>query len=464
MVLGIVVVLVINNKSLNPAYKLALIIPILVFPIFGGLFYLLLGRRKLKKSQRDKLNQSFNRMGKMLIQDENVYRKIMASDESVAAQMRYISQFSQFPVYENTAVEYLSPGETFFERLKEQLRSARKFIFMEYFIIQEGVMWNEILDIMVEKAKAGVEVRIIYDDVGCVQLLPYKYDKYLEKQGIKCKVFNPFKPVVSVWLNHRDHRKITVVDGLVAFTGGINLTDEYINKLVKYGYWKDASVMVEGEAVWSFTLMFLSLWNSIDTEVLDYEKYRVTSPWPKSDGFVVPYSDTPVDEETVGENVYLNLITKAKRYIHICTPYFIVDNETMTALCLAAKSGVDVKIVTPYIPDKWYVHMITRAHYQQLIENGVKVYEYTPGFMHSKTVVSDHDLAIAGTINFDFRSMYLHFECAVLMYQSSAIEQMDSDFDNILKVSRQITLEQCQKVRFIVRLTRMVLKLFAPLM
>ena len=464
IILGIIVVFVIINKNLNPAYKLALIIPILVFPIFGGLFYILLGRRKLKKSHSSRLKNSMEMMETLLVQDENVSRKIIDLDESVAAQMRYIRQYSRFPAYENTSVEYLSPGEVFFERLKEQLRSAEKYIFMEYFIIQEGVLWNEVLEIMVEKVKAGVEVRVIYDDIGCVKVLPYKYDRYLDKLGIKCQVFNPFKPVISRWINHRDHRKITVVDGRVAFTGGINLADEYINECEMFGYWKDASIMVEGEAVWSFTFMFLSLWNVISQESLDYEKYKGQANWPKSDGFVVPYSDLPIDEEAVGENIYLNLITKAKKYIHICTPYFIVDNETMAAICLAAKSGVDVRIVTPYIGDKWYAYTITRANYLQLIESGVKVYEYTPGFMHSKTVVSDHTLGITGTINFDFRSLYLHFECAVLMYQSSAIQQMDADFNEILKVSQLITLEQCKKVKYITRLIRMVLKLFAPLM
>ena len=463
-VLSIIEVLVIINKNLNPAYKLALIIPILVFPVFGGLFYILLGRRKLKRSHKEQLNNSKKTMETLLSQDENVLHKITDLDEAVASQIRYIRDFSYFPVYENTTVEYLSPGEKFFERLKEQLRSAQKFIFMEYFIIQEGFMWNEILEIMIEKAMSGVDVRIIYDDLGCVQLLPYKYNKYLEKSGIKCSVFSPFKPIISMWLNNRDHRKITVVDGRVAFTGGINLADEYINKHAKFGYWKDASVMVEGEAVWSFTFMFLSLWNAISPEAVDYKKYRGSADFPETDGFIAPYSDLPIDEETVGENVYLNLITKAKKYIHICTPYFIVDNEIMTALCLAAKSGVEVQIVTPHIGDKWYTHMITRANYQQLIENGVKVYEYTPGFMHSKTVVSDHSLAIAGTINFDFRSMFLHFECAVLMYKSSAIKQMDDDFHEILKVSQQISLEQCQNEKFIIKVIRMVLKLFAPLM
>lgn len=463
-ILSIVEVLVIINKNLNPAYKLALVIPILAFPVFGGLFYILLVRRKLKKSQREQLNNSKEMMETLLTQDNAVSCKIAELDEAVALQLRYIRDFSHFPVYENTTAEYLSPGEKLFESLKEQLRSAEKFIFMEYFIIQEGIMWNEILDIMVDKVRSGVDVRVIYDDIGCVQLLPYKYDKHLETLGIKCSVFNPFKPIISMWHNNRDHRKITVVDGRVAFTGGINMADEYINKCENTGYWKDASVMIEGEAVWSFTLMFLSLWNVISPETLDFEKYRGTADFPRTDGFVAPYSDIPIDDEKVGENVYLNLITKAKKYIRICTPYFIVDNEIMTALCLAAKSGVVVQIVTPYTADKWYAHMITRANYQQLIENGVEVYEYTPGFIHSKTVVSDYNLGIVGTINFDFRSMYLHFECAVLMYNSSAIKQIDDDFDEILKVSQQISLEQCLKEKFIIKIIRMVLKLFAPLM
>jgi len=462
--LSIIEVFVILNRDMNPAFKLALVIPILIFPVFGGLFYLIYSRKNHRKKQLENLLKAQEKLAHLLYQEAGVLDRVKELDESVASQMHYIRRVSRYPVCLNTSTEYLSPGEAFFVRLKEQLRSAERYIFMEYFIIQEGVFWNQILDIMVEKANAGVDVRIIYDDLGTLQVLPNHYDRKLRDWGLKCRVFNPFKPIISATANNRDHRKITVIDGRVAFTGGINLADEYINHYERFGYWKDASVMLEGDAVRAFTFMFLSLWNSLGPEETDHEKFIGTKQYPLSDGFIVAYGDIPTDEETVSENVYLNLIMKAKRTINICTPYFVVDNETMTALCLAAKSGVEVRIVTPHIPDKWYIHTITKAHYETLIRNGVEIYEYTPGFMHSKTVVCDHEIGIVGTVNFDFRSLYLHFECAVLMYRTSAIGQMIRDFEEILGTSRKITLEECRKTNPLVRIFRMVLKLFAPLM
>lgn len=471
IILSIAEVLAIVNKDMNPAFKLALVVPILLFPVFGGLFYFLLARRKPKKNRPGQLYYSREAMPPQLKQDKDIMRSISETDESVASQIRYISEYGHFPAYKNTAAEYLSPGEVFFRRLKEKLLSAEKFIFMEYFAIHEGVMWNEVLDILAGKAKAGLDVRVIYDDVGCVRVLPGHYNKHLEKMGIRCRVYNPFKPVLSAGVNNRDHRKITIIDGNVAFTGGINLADEYINKYDKIGYWKDASVMVEGEAVKSFTYMFLSLWDMLgprrslpEHPADDYGKFLGTAAYPASDGIIVPYGDIPTDDETVGENVYMNLIAKAKKYIYVCTPYFIVDYETLRVLCLASKCGVDVRIVTPYIPDKWYIHTITKSHYRKLIENGIRVYEYTPGFMHSKTIVCDHDIGITGSINFDYRSLYFHFECAVYMYRSGAVRQMEQDFLEILKVSRQITLDECRDIKPITKIARAVLRIFSPLM
>ena len=327
-------------------------------------------------------------------------------------------------------------------------------------------MWSEILEILKEKASEGVDVRIIYDDVGCIDLLPYNYDKELEASSIKCRVFNRLTPIVSMWHNNRDHRKITVIDGDVAFTGGANIADEYINEVERFGYWKDSGIMIKGDAVWTFTIMFLNFWAAIGgEEIRDYSDFRSQKDNSSmKDGYVLPYGDTPLDDETLGENIYLNVINKAERKIYICTPYFIVDNETMTAICLAAKSGVDVRIVTPYIEDKWYVHMITRSYYRQLIESGVKVYEYTPGFIHSKTVVADDETGIVGSINFDFRSMYLTFECAVLMYRSKAVKELALDFEEILKVSQVVTIEECAREKWYKKALTMILRLFSPLL
>ena len=338
---------------------------------------------------------------------------------------------------------------------------------MEYFIIDEGVMWNSILEILEEKAKEGVDVRVIYDDMGCIRTLPKKYYKILESKGIKAIAFNKFVPLLSVVMNNRDHRKITVIDGEVGFIGGINLADEYINEKVRFGHWKDASMVMEGQAVWNLTVMFLQLWNFNKEKAEDYEKFRAIKSYEtniESDGYVQPYGDSPLDGETVGEYVYLNIINKARDYVYINTPYLIIDNELVTALTLAAKSGVDVRIVTPHIEDKWYVHMVTRAYYTQLIECGVKIYEYVPGFIHSKTFVCDDEIGVVGTINMDYRSLYLHFECGVWLYKTKSVFEIKEDFLKTLEVCENITLDQCKNIKWSNRVLRAILRVFAPLM
>ena len=338
---------------------------------------------------------------------------------------------------------------------------------MEYFIIHEGKMWNTVLDILERKVKEGVEVRMIYDDMGSLTTVPYKYNEVLNQKGIKCLIFNPFTPALNIILNNRDHRKITVIDGWVGFMGGINLADEYINEVQRFGKWKDAAIMLKGEGVWNLTMMFLQTWDFIENVHEEYDKYRpnVFHPEPfESDGFVQPYGDSPMDHETVGENVYLNLLYKAKEYVYICTPYLIVDNEMVTALSLAAKSGIDIRIITPHKEDKWYVHILTRAYYEQLIKVGIKIYEYTPGFIHSKTFVCDDEIGIVGSINMDYRSLYLHFECGTWLYKTTTVAAIKEDFLDTLKVCQQITLEECKRVKLTTRLMRSILRLFAPLM
>lgn len=328
-------------------------------------------------------------------------------------------------------------------------------------------MWNSILEILEEKVKQGVEVRLIYDDMGCMFTLPYQYDKKLREKGINACVFNPFAPVLNSGFNNRDHRKICVIDGYIGFNGGINLADEYINEYEKYGHWKDTAVILEGDAVWNLTVMFLSVWNYIHGTTEDYEKYRPNVYQKEkfsADGYIQPYMDSPLDDETVGENVYFNLINNAKDYVYITTPYLIIDNEMMTALSTAAKSGIDVRIITPYVPDKWYVHAVTRAHYEALTENGVKIYEYTPGFIHAKTFVVDDSYSVVGTINLDYRSLYLHFECGTWMYQTDCVMQMKEDFLKTLEVCQPVTLEDCRRVKWYRKIGRSILRIFAPLM
>lgn len=467
VVLSMVVVLIIVNGKSNPGYKIAWIIPVLLVPVFGGLFYLIFGGNRLSARTKRKMSIVEHRMRQALPPDNRVLKEMEKDNADAANQSRYIRDYAYSPVYKNTSCEYLPIGEAKFARMQEELKKAEHYIFLEYFIVQEGIMWDTIRDILVEKVRQGVEVRMIYDDMGCIMTLPYHYDKKLEALGIKCCVFNPFVPVVSSRFNNRDHRKICIIDGHTGFTGGINLADEYINTYEKHGHWKDSAVMIKGEAVWNLTVMFLSMWDyikGIDEEYAPYEPSVHRKDMVESDGYVQPYSDNPLDDEIVGETVYFNLINKAKRYVYITTPYLIIDNEMVTALSTAAKSGVDVRIITPHIPDKWYVHAVTRAYYEGLLEAGIKIYEYTPGFIHAKNFVVDDEYATVGTINLDYRSLYLHFECGVWMYKTSSVAQVKADFLSTLDICQPITLESCRQVKWYRRIGRAVLRVLAPLM
>lgn len=466
LVLSILVVLFIVNKEDNPAYKIAWIIPILLFPIFGGLLYLFLGNKKPTRRMRDKIEKEHEKH-KCRVQNQEVIKDIEKQDLRVAGQVRYLSNHVGFPIYENTNATYYKSGEENFKDMIRELKAAKHYIFMEYFIIDEGDMWDTILDILEQKAQEGLDVRLIYDDMGCVSNLPYKYDRILEARGIKCMAFNPFIPFVSLAMNNRDHRKILVIDGHTGFTGGINLADEYINTKERFGYWKDTGIMLKGEGVWNLTTMFLHMWNSFRTTDEDYDKFRPhvhLNKLVQHDGYIQPYGDSPLDEEVVGENVYLNLINNAKKYVYIFTPYLIIDNEMMTALCLASKRGIDVKIVTPGIPDKKTVFKLTRSYYHQLIENGVEIYEYTPGFLHAKVVVSDDEVATVGTINFDYRSLYLHFECGVFLYKSKCIQDIKQDALETIAKSRKIENTNVFSNGKIDTLFRAVSRVFAPLL
>ena len=460
------VLYIINNRS-NPAYKIAWIIPILLVPVFGGIFYLMLGGNQVSRKEQRRLME----MGKNFegIQQISLSRDVDLKKESADAynQSEYIRRITGAPPYQNTSVEYLPLGEIKFARMLEELEKAEHYIFLEYFIIQEGRMWDPILEVLERKAKAGLDVRVMYDDLGCMMALPPHYKRVLEEKGIRCCVFNPFVPVLSSRLNNRDHRKICVIDGHTGFTGGINLADEYINAYPKHGHWKDTAVLLRGDAVWSLTLMFLSLWDYVRGTRDDYALYhprRYQREPVASDGVVQPYTDSPLDDEAVGETVYLNLINKADRYVYITTPYLIISSEMITALATAAKSGLDVRIITPHVADKWYVHAVTRAYYEVLIEAGVRIYEYTPGFIHAKTFTVDDEYGVVGTINLDFRSLYLHFECAAWLYRCSCIPKMREDFMQTLAVSQEVTLEECRGVGLVTRVVRSVLRVFAPLM
>lgn len=462
--LGYGFVLFIISKKDNPAYKLVWIILLLIMPIIGALMYVFFGNKKPSKKMRRQLNRELRRTEEMLTQNEEVLEQV--EDRKIMRQMNYTYRASRYPVYQNTTARYFPSGEEAFEVMKEELNKAEHFIFFEYFIVQEGEMWDSILEILERKAKEGVDVRVMYDDVGCVALLPFRYYKMLEKKQIKSVAFNPFVPFLSLVMNHRDHRKILVIDGHTGFSGGINIADEYINKVERFGYWKDTAIMLKGEAVWNMTMMFLQMWNANRRTDEVFEKFRPGTWHPEpfaSDGFVQPYGDSPLDENLVGENVYLNIINNASEYVYIFTPYLIIDNEMITALSVAAQKGVDVRIVTPGIPDKKSVFLLTQSYYRQLIEAGVRIYEFTPGFIHAKCVVCDDEIATVGTINMDYRSLYLHFECGVYLYKNEAVMAVRDDALQTIAQSREITEEDCKKDKF-TKLYQSVLRVLAPIM
>lgn len=463
-IISIAAILNIISKKEKGAYKTMWVLLILVIPVFGGLLYIMASIQSSTKKFNEKVAVTARKARKC--QDTDICDYAKGICPCAAAQIDYLEKFAGFPIYDNSTADFLPSGESKFERLVAELEKAEHYIFLEYFIIQEGKMWDTILDILKRKVTEGVKVRLIYDDIGCFFLLPKDYPKQLEKYGIECAVFNPFRPMLTVVQNNRDHRKITVIDGKVAFTGGINLADEYINEYEKHGHWKDSAVVITGKAAWGFTLMFLQMWELCTGNDEAYETYypqEKTRCDIKSDGFIQPYSDSPMDTENVGEHVYMHIINNAKKYVYIITPYLIIDDSMVSSLTLAAKSGIDVRIITPHIWDKFFVHMTTRSYYRELIKAGVKIYEYSEGFIHSKIFVSDDITATVGTANLDFRSLYLHFECGVQLHECIAIADIKADFIDTLKECHEITAEECNN-NFLVRLFQDLLRLFAPLM
>ena len=463
-IISLIVSLYILSNNSRSAFKLTWIFLILLFPLFGGLLYILF---KVQSStlKFEKRRQAISEHAKPLYTTPSSIKTDETNIVTHAPLIKYLDSSAGFPAYSSTDVKYLESGEAKFEALLRELRRAEKYIFLEYFIIQEGVMWDSILEILRRKVAEGVEVRVMYDDMGCFLLLPKNYAKTLHSYGIKCTVFNPFRPVFSAIQNNRDHRKIISIDGKVAFTGGINLADEYINVHRRFGHWRDSSIMMRGAAAWSMTLMFLEMWSTATGTEEDYSVYLPGEVGTEQTavGYVQPYCDTPMDTENVGEQVYLHILQRARKYVYICTPYLIADDNMMSALALAAKSGVDVRIITPHVPDKKIVHTTTRSYYPDLVAAGVRIYEYTPGFMHSKTFVSDDCIATVGTTNLDFRSLYLHFECGAVMYDCPAIADVKADFLKTLEVCEEISCPP-RRNNIFARMWRAVLRLYAPLM
>ncbi len=462
---ALVIVYIVMKRNKRVAI-LPWIVLCLAFPVFGGLFYFTFHLGASPRFIRRGVKGVTGHIAPPPIKEgvletaENIYPQH-------ARLMRYLASAQNFPVYDETQATYLPSGEDKLSALTEALSSARRYIFLEYFIIEDGVMWEQVHAILREKAAAGVKVRMIYDDVGCFLRLPADFAKQMEREGIECAVFNPFRPLLTSLHNHRDHRKIVVIDGEIAFTGGANLADEYINAVERFGHWKDAAICIKGAAARAFALIFMENW------CLCRGRAEDPSPFLSSDAslalaeptvnFVQPYADSPLDENAVGEEVYLSIIAAARKTLYITTPYFIVEDAMVRALVNAAKSGVDVRIVTPHIGDKRLVHMATRSYYRELIAGGVRVYEYTNGFIHSKTVVSDGSVCVVGSTNFDYRSLLYHFECGTVVYGEKTAAALYKDFEGVLSVSREIGPTECRRGPLRSFLGEL-LRIFSPLM
>ena len=464
IIISVVAVVYLANCPMNQGAKITWLILIAATPVFGSLLLIYtrsdVGHRSLKK-RFDKLSlENKNKIP----QDPVTLRRLRERSEGIAALASYVARSGCHPVYSRTETVYLPSGEEKLTHLLEELDRAERFIFLEYFIIDEGEMWDAVLDVLTRKVREGVEVRVIYDGTCEYTTLPSGYPKTLKRLGIRCKVFAPATPFISTHYNYRDHRKIVVIDGRVAFSGGVNIADEYINKKEKYGHWKDSAIMLKGDAVSSFTLMFLQMWG-LEDKNQDYDGYlRITETFSRADGFVMPFGDCPVDSDKTGERVYMDILNRATDYVHIMTPYLILDSDMETALRFAAERGVEVSIILPGIPDKKGAWALAKTHYKALLDSGVKIYEYTPGFIHSKVFVSDSREAVVGTVNLDYRSLYHHFECAVYMAYTPSVEDAEKDFSNTLPLCRRVTYDSIKRENITIKIRGMLLKLIAPLM
>ena len=462
-ILSLVAILFVIKSDMNPSYKIGWILLIAVLPILGGLMYVIFGNKRPTKNMREMLRAQLEKSAEYLGTQESITGEL---DGGAAGLFKYLEGSAGYPTAKNTTVRYYRVGEEMYADLLPELEKAEKFIFLEYFIIRPGEMWDGVLEILKRKAAAGVDVRIIYDDMGCIDILPANYNATLEGWGIRTMAFNRFVPAVSLVMNNRDHRKITVIDGKVGFTGGINISDEYINVKERFGHWKDTGLMLKGPGVFNLTLMFLEMWNAFNKDGDGYAEFIPDSfeeCGSADDGYVLSFSDNPLDNESVGESVYTDMLYQAKDYIYITTPYLAIDSELQTALCMAAKRGVDVRMITPGIPDKKLVYRLTRSYYPTLLRAGVKIYEYTPGFIHAKSFVCDDKLCVVGTINMDYRSLYLHFECGTLMYNNPEIKQVKKDDLETMEKCRKVELSD-MKTNFLGELFDSFLRSIAPLL
>ena len=452
------------NCNMDSSAKLTWLLVIAIVPLVGSAFLLFTQSNFGHKLESQMVKKQIDDTRGLLTQSQDVLKELSHDGSGTDDLCHYLNKSGCFPLYKHCAVTYYPLGENKFEAMLEELEKAESFIFMEYFIVEEGYMWGRILEILIRKAQQGVDVRVMYDGMCEMGTLPPDYWKLLEAKGIKSHPFSPIKPFLSSHYNYRDHRKILVIDGKVAFNGGVNLADEYINRIVRFGHWKDTAIKIVGPAVDSFTLMFLQMWY-VWEDTAEYQSFlHKAEEVPEAKGYVMPYSDSPLDEYKVGESVYMDMLYRATDYVHIMSPYLILDGELETALCFAAQRGVDVKLILPGIPDKKVPYALAKTHYQFLIDAGVRVYEYTPGFIHAKVFVSDDIKAAIGTINLDYRSLYHHFECATYLYKTDCIPEIEADFRKTLKKCRRVTNETIQAESFSTKFIGKVAKFLGPLM
>lgn len=457
-----VVLLIVLNSRENPSVKLSWCAFIAVLPLPGSVLYFFARFNAGSRLSRKALAQSIGQCAPLLPDSSSVQQHIAKEDTDFYNLSRYFSGCG-FPTYPAGHTEYFPLGEEMFQRMLQQIEKAEAYIYLEFFIVCPGVMWGQLLEALHRKAKEGVDVRVLYDGMNALTNLPADYPKQLEKLGISCRVFSPVLPFVSSHYNNRDHRKIMVIDGRIAFTGGVNLQDRYINAEQVFGHWKDCGVMVEGAAAGSFTSLFLQLWN-IGQKQPQLPPATDPAETANTAGYVIPFGDSPLDKENVGKMVYLNMLNQAKHCVYIMTPYLILDGELLTALEFAAKRGIDVRLILPHISDKKIAFALAKSHYPQLIEAGVKIYEYTPGFVHAKVFLSDDTCGVVGSINLDYRSLYLHYECAAYLYKVPALADIKADFADTMAKSQIITAADVKKQSFLSRLTAALLKVVAPLM
>ena len=454
------------GKRTNASIKMTWVVFIMAMPILGWVLYFLVYGTNFRSTMRRRFELADSMLFPYLDQSHVVLGELLKENKGIGNQFAMLEHSVGFPVYRNTEVIFYKEASLGFEAQLEALRAAKKFIFMEYHAIEDRDSFSEMKEILLQKAKEGVEVRLFYDDVGSVGFINPLFLKELENGGIQCRIFNPIVPIVNLFMNNRDHRKITVVDGQVGFTGGYNLADEYFNIRSPYGYWKDTGIRLRGEAVGSLTMLFLEMWHAMDDSPVRGLYNYLPRHWDyyPGEGYCAPYGDSPIDDMPVGEDVYLNMIESAEDCVYITTPYLIITDEMSRALCNAAKRGVDVRIVLPGIPDKKMVYAISRSYYAQLLRAGVRIYEYSPGFLHSKQVLVDYRLAAVGTINFDYRSLYHHFENGVLIYESPCIFDIADDFYELFRTSREVSRDWDRKRSIFKRSLQGFLRFIAPLL